>query len=107
MQLLTYHKSNGLEAHAVFLVGDCVYMKSSLYKNQTYRYAELGDPHDPAPYDTSQKHELLRLAYVAITRAARHCYWFIEPPQGDAASRPKASDHIPRSEPFFFDARGR
>lgn len=105
IKLLTYHKSKGLEAHAVFLIGDCVYMKSSPFKNQAYLCAKLGVKGDPSPYDTSQKQELLRLAYVAITRSERHCYWYINPPQANAAAKPKASAHIPKNKPFFVDAR--
>jgi ATP-dependent exoDNAse (exonuclease V) beta subunit len=104
LKLMTYHRSKGLEADSVFLLGDCVYMASSPYKNQAYIAAKLGALRDAAPYDTSQKDELLRLAYVAITRAIRHCYWFIDAAAGND-DRPKASDHIARGQPYFVDGR--
>lgn len=106
LKLLTYHRSKGLEADAVFLIGDCIHMTNSPYKNQTYRAAGLGGSNDPTPFDHSQKDEILRLAYVAITRAARHCYWFINASPG-AESRPKASACIVANQPYFQDHRKR
>jgi superfamily I DNA/RNA helicase len=104
LRIMTFHKSKGLEADAVFLLGDCKFKISSPYKNQVYRIAKMGDPDDPDAYDTSQKEELLRLAYVGITRAAKYCYWFLE--VGKAPStKPKASDFIPSKVPYFQDLR--
>ncbi|MGX9713260.1 MULTISPECIES: UvrD-helicase domain-containing protein [Janthinobacterium] len=104
LRIMTIHKSKGLEADAVFLLGDCKFKISSPYKNQIYRIAKIGDPDDSDAYDTSQKEEMLRLAYVGITRAAKHCYWFLE--TGKAPStKPKASDFIPSNVPFFQDLR--
>jgi ATP-dependent exoDNAse (exonuclease V) beta subunit len=101
---MTFHKSKGLEADAVFLLGDCKFKISAPYKNQVYRIAKMGDPDDPDAYDTSQKEELLRLAYVGITRAAKHCYWFLD--AGKAPStKPKASDFIPSNTACFQDLR--
>lgn len=106
IQLMTFHKSKGLEADTVFLLGDCLFLTSSPYKNQAYRVARLGVSGDPQPYDTSQREEIRRLAYVAITRAAKRCYWFIdEPPLESGPSKPKASDGVPSNVPFFHDAR--
>lgn len=106
LKLLTYHRSKGLEADAVFLIGDCVHMTDSPYKNQAYIVAGLGEKHDLAPFDTAQRHEILRLAYVAITRAARQCFWFIGPATG-AQGRPRASTYIPADKPYFRDERKR
>lgn len=104
LRILTFHKSKGLEADTVFLLGDCRFKISSPYKNKVYKIAKLGDPDDPFAYDTSQKEELLRLAYVGITRAARHCYWFVEVAKAPS-SKPKASDFLPKDVPYFHDLR--
>ncbi|MBU9354624.1 UvrD-helicase domain-containing protein [Burkholderia multivorans] len=106
LKLLTYHRSKGLEADAVFLIGDCVHMTDSPYKNQAYIAAGLGADNDITPFDTAQRHEILRLAYVAITRAARQCFWFIGAPTG-AQGRPRASAYIPTDMPYFRDERER
>lgn len=109
IRTLTYHSSKGLQADAVFLLGDCQHLTVSPYKNQVYRLAGLGDASDLQPFDTAQKDEVLRLAYVAITRSARHCYWYIDESasSGDAVQMPKASDRIARDKPFFEDLRNR
>jgi superfamily I DNA/RNA helicase len=104
---LTYHSSKGLQADAVFLLGDCQHLTVSPYKNQVYRLAGLGEANDPQPFDSAQKDETLRLAYVAITRAARHCYWYVDKASGtpEHASMPKASDRVVAEKPFFEDRR--
>ncbi|RMV85777.1 UvrD/REP helicase protein [Pseudomonas amygdali pv. sesami] len=109
IRTLTYHSSKGLQADAVFLLGDCQHLTVSPYKNQVYRLAGLGDASDLQPFDTAQKDEVLRLAYVAITRAARHCYWYIDQGTGggENAQMPKASDRIAQDKPFFEDLRGK
>ena len=106
LKLLSYHRSKGLEADAVLLVGDCIHMTDSPYKNQAYLIARLGDKNDIAPFDTAQRHEILRLAYVAITRAARYCLWYIGPPTG-ASGRARASTNVPLDKPYFRDERKR
>lgn len=103
---LTYHSSKGLQADAVFLLGDCQHLTLSPYKNQVYRMAGLGKDGDADPFDTAQKDEVLRLAYVAITRAVRHCYWYIDSSGSENAAVPKASDRIAGDKPFFDDRRG-
>ncbi|MCF5498399.1 DNA helicase UvrD, partial [Pseudomonas syringae] len=87
----------------------CQHLTVQPYKNQVYRLAGLGDAHDLQPFDTAQKDEVLRLAYVAITRSARHCYWYIDESAntGDSTQMPKASDRIARDKPFFDDLRGK
>ncbi|NVZ67030.1 DEAD/DEAH box helicase, partial [Pseudomonas gingeri] len=64
LKQLTYHSSKGLQADAVFLLGDCLHLTRSPYKNQVYRMAGLGRDGDAEPYDNAQKDEILRLAYV-------------------------------------------
>jgi hypothetical protein len=105
LKQLTYHSSKGLQADAVFLVGDCQHLTRSPYKNQVYRVAGLGKPGDTEAYDNAQREEVLRLAYVAVTRAIRYCYWYLEPPAKDGAGMAKASDHIDPNKPFFNDLR--
>lgn len=79
IEKLTFHKSKGLEADYCILLGDCSYSYTNDFKNLCYRIA--GYKHS---YDFSQKEESLRLAYVAITRAKKRCYWFAVPHPGGA-----------------------
>ncbi|WP_282383799.1 MULTISPECIES: UvrD-helicase domain-containing protein [unclassified Pseudomonas] len=105
LKQLTYHSAKGLQADAVFLLGDCQHLTSSPYKNQVYRMAGLGKSGDSEPYDTAQKDEILRLAYVGITRAVSHCYWYVEPQETQAVNMPRASDQVAKGKPFFVDHR--
>jgi len=105
LRQMTYHSAKGLQADAVFLLGDCQHLTSSPYKNQVYRMAGLGRDGDAEPYDTAQKDEILRLAYVGITRAVQHCYWYVDGQDGQTANGPKASDCIGAGKPFFADHR--
>ncbi|RON96214.1 DNA helicase UvrD [Pseudomonas fluorescens] len=105
LKQLTYHSAKGLQADAVFLLGDCQHLTSSPYKNQVYRMAGLGKSGDSEPYDTAQKDEILRLAYVGITRAVSHCYWYVEPQEAQAVNMPRASDRVAKGKPFFVDHR--
>ncbi|SCX70749.1 UvrD-like helicase C-terminal domain-containing protein [Pseudomonas sp. NFACC32-1] len=105
LRQMTYHSAKGLQADAVFLLGDCQHLSSSPYKNQVYRMAGLGQDGDAEPYDTAQKDEILRLAYVGITRAVQHCYWYVDGQEGQAANAPRASDRIGTGKAFFADQR--
>jgi len=105
LKQLTYHSAKGLQADAVFLLGDCQHLTSSPYKNQVYRMAGLGKSGDSEPYDNAQKDEILRLAYVGITRAVSHCYWYVEPQETQAVNMPRASDRVAKGKPFFVDHR--
>ncbi|WKV87721.1 UvrD-helicase domain-containing protein [Pseudomonas sp. B21_DOA] len=105
LKQLTYHSAKGLQADAVFLLGDCQHLTSSPYKNQVYRMAGLGKTGDSEPYDSAQKDEILRLAYVGITRAVSHCYWYVEPQESQAVNMPRASDRVAKGKPFFVDHR--
>lgn len=102
---LTYHSAKGLQADAVFLLGDCQHLTQSPYKNQLYRLAGLSSQTDTDGFDRAQRDEVLRLAYVAITRAVRHCYWYIDASARDAVNVSKASDRIDGDKAFFEDLR--
>ncbi|WP_282357848.1 UvrD-helicase domain-containing protein [Pseudomonas sp. PS01303] len=105
LKQLTYHSAKGLQADAVFLLGDCQHLTSSPYKNQVYRMAGLGKSGDSEPYDSAQKDEILRLAYVGITRAVSHCYWYVEPQESQAVNMPRASERVAKGKAFFVDHR--
>ncbi|MNP26665.1 DNA helicase IV [compost metagenome] len=105
LRQLTYHSAKGLQADAVFMLGDCQHLTNSPYKNQVYRQAGLGRNGDAQAFDNAQKDEVLRLAYVAITRAAKHCYWYVEKPTAEAANLPRASSQVDGRKVFFEDGR--
>ena len=105
LKQLTYHSAKGLQADAVFLLGDCQHATRSPYKNQVYRMAGLGKAGDTEPYDNAQKDEVLRLAYVGITRAVSHCYWYVEKTEGQAVNVPKASERVDARKAFFDNQR--
>lgn len=47
----------------------------------------------------------MRLAYVAITRAELHCYWFLDESKGGVKSLPRASEKIGKGQAYFSDFR--
>ncbi|WPP02083.1 UvrD-helicase domain-containing protein [Pseudomonas sp. HR96] len=106
IRLLTYHSAKGLQADAVFLVGDCRYASEPPYRNEVYRLAGFAEPGQADAYDAAQREEILRLAYVAVTRAVRHCYWYVEPARGETAAVARASDRVAGNKPWFEDRRG-
>jgi superfamily I DNA/RNA helicase len=102
---LTYHSAKGLQADAVFLLGDCQHSTRSPFKNQLYRQAGLADEGDAEAFDNAQRDEVLRLAYVAITRAVRHCYWYIDGSGKEGVAVTRASERIDAAKAFFDDRR--
>lgn len=100
IKFLTYHSSKGLQANAVFLLGDCEVTTSSPSRNDFYAQAGMGSANDPCGYDTAQQQEALRTAYVAITRAVTYCYWYISWDEKVPATE-KASRHIEAHEAFW------
>jgi ATP-dependent exoDNAse (exonuclease V) beta subunit len=62
IKFLTYHSSKGLQADAVFLLGDCEATTSSPSRNDFYAQAGMGSSNDPCGYDTAQQQEALRTA---------------------------------------------
>jgi superfamily I DNA/RNA helicase len=100
IKFLTYHSSKGLQADAVFLLGDCEVTTSSPSKNDFYTQAGMAGPGDEYGYDKAQQHEALRTAYVAITRAVTYCYWYISWEEKVPASE-KASRYIKGREAYW------
>lgn len=105
LRLMTYHSAKGLQADAVFLVGDCRYSGVSPYRNEAYRIVGWASKGQADAYDAAQRDEALRLAYVAITRAVRHCYWYMEPTQREPEGSLQASAQVPTDKPYFRDLR--
>lgn len=76
----TIHKSKGLEANIVFILGDWGEIDSTPWKNLAYKLAANGtsdsiSSEDNFIYDDIQRDEELRIAYVAITRAKDAVIW--------------------------------
>ncbi|WP_426199512.1 UvrD-helicase domain-containing protein [Pseudomonas sp. DC3200b2] len=88
---MTIHGAKGLESDVVVLLGDCDSRQAPGSRDRLYQIAGLGATGDPAPYVQAQAEEALRLAYVAITRAAREVHWYLDAPdssqEGGAAAR--------------------
>ena len=87
VQILTMHKSKGLEAMIVFLFGGFMGRNE---KERTYRYHDsknekvlfLGkDENAKAPAKMEQEYEHQRLCYVAMTRAKARLYLPYVPPE--------------------------
>lgn len=106
IRLLTYHSAKGLQADAVFLLGDCTYASVSPWRNQVYRQAGLVAENCKDGYDAAQRDEVLRLAYVAMTRAVRYGYWFLEPSADSGPGKMAASSRIDGALACFEDRRG-
>ncbi|MBI6766687.1 UvrD-helicase domain-containing protein [Pseudomonas syringae] len=100
IKFLTYHSSKGLQADAVFLLGDCEVTTSSPSRNDFYAQAGMANPGEPCGYDIAQQHEALRTAYVAITRAVTYCYWYFSWDERVPASE-KASWYINADQPYW------
>lgn len=103
LRLLTYHSSKGLEADVAVMIGDCTYTANSPYKNAAYLAARLGQEGQVHPYDIAQAEEALRLAYVAITRAAKRCYWYLD--SVSTTDESAASTRISAHNSCFVDKR--
>lgn len=100
IKFLTYHSSKGLQADAVFLLGDCEVTTSSPSRNDFYAQAGMANPGEPCGYDLAQQQESLRTAYVAITRAVTYCYWYVSWDEKVPASE-KASRYIKRDQSYW------
>ena len=92
VQILTMHKSKGLEAEVVFLVGGLSEVRADglapkvFHDDDGRRVAWIGDPTEPvrARIERERREEAERLLYVALTRARRRLYlpYFGPPPPG-------------------------
>ena len=87
LSLLTMHRAKGLEADYVIIKGDCAYVNTSDLKNAVYALAGMS-----TSYDEAQQAEAMRLAYVSLTRAKKHAYWFGEPAKPEGAFRVLAEE---------------
>lgn len=70
---MTIHKSKGLEADTVIILGDITSPSTNPLKNAIYSWVKMGES-----YDDAQRDETYRLAYVAITRAKKNLHWFFD-----------------------------
>lgn len=100
IKFLTYHSSKGLQADAVFLLGDCEITTSSPSRNDFYAQAGMANAGEPCGYDRAQQQEALRTAYVAITRAVTYCYWYVSWDEKVPASE-KASRYIKGDQAYW------
>ena len=100
IKFLTYHSSKGLQADAVFLLGDCEVTTSSPSRNDFYAQAGMANAGEPCGYDRAQQQEALRTAYVAITRAVTYCYWYVSWDEKVPASE-KASRYIKGDQAYW------
>lgn len=95
---MTIHAAKGLEAEVVVLIGDCGSRQAPGSRDRLYELASLGEGGGTEPYVKAQAEEALRLAYVAITRAAREVYWYVDSfdssPAGGAAARANQSPDL-------------
>ena len=83
----TFHQSKGLESDHVILIGAQPFFGWNNLKNQLYLLASF-----PQSFDKAQEDEVLRLAYVATTRAKKMCIWFAARKSGNAIDQVPAND---------------
>lgn len=94
LRCMTIHKSKGLEATYVIILGDTAYWNENPLRNAMYNAAGFEQT-----YDQAQADEAMRLAYVAITRAERMCIWMGEPKDGAAMNTlPSSSRSVQRAD---------
>ena len=91
VQIMTMHKSKGLEAPVVFLFGgfDAPAARASIYHRDGRRYLTLGD-RNQASVEQEREEEDQRLLYVAMTRAGARLYL----PYFAVADTSKAGDAV-------------
>lgn len=94
LRCMTIHKSKGLEATYVIVLGDTGYVNENPLRNAMYAAAGFEQT-----YDQAQTDEAMRLAYVAITRAERMCIWMGTPREGAAMNTlPSSSRSVRRAD---------
>lgn len=77
VNIMTYHSSKGLEAKSTILLGDCRYDAKNQIKNDVIRQYKGHTGKGNRYYDSAQRDESFRLAYVAATRGAERIYWIL------------------------------
>lgn len=70
---LTFHGSKGLQGEVAILIGEPKYEQEHIFRNGVYKISGLFEQ----SYDDSAKDEVLRLAYVGVTRGIRRVFWFL------------------------------
>jgi superfamily I DNA/RNA helicase len=106
LKQLTYHSAKGLQADArVFLLGDCQHLTHRLTRTRCTAWPAWARTGDPEPYDNAQKDEVLRLAYVGITRAVSALLLVCGTSGWPRGNIPRASDRVPKGKAFFEDRR--
>ena len=71
---LTFHGSKGLQGEVAILIGEPKYDQEHIFRNGVYKVSGLFEQ----SYDDSAKDEVLRLAYVGVTRGIRRVIWFLK-----------------------------
>lgn len=109
VQVLTMHKSKGLEAEVVFLVGGLTEPPEDRLSPKVFhdpagrRVAWLGPLGDEVKerYERERREEAERLLYVALTRARRKLFvpYFGPPPEGSELAEGVSYDLVPEPEP--------
>ncbi|MDX2089618.1 MAG: UvrD-helicase domain-containing protein [Kofleriaceae bacterium] len=104
VQLLTMHKSKGLEAEVVFVFGGLTsrlpnHLEPKIFHRGERRVAFIGvpTPHVRAELAEEERQESERLLYVALTRA-RSCVYlpYVGPPPRGTTAPPKRVSHFER-----------
>jgi len=104
IEMMTFHASKGLEGRSVVLIGDCQYWGKNWIKNDVLRQYFRETAHGDRKYDRMQTLETLRLAYVAVTRAARRCHWILKEQEVSKHSELRILlTKKARSKPRLFD----
>jgi len=95
VQIVTIHKSKGLEYNLVFLPFICStrQAKQALYHRDGETIVDLrNEPEGVEAADKERLAEDLRLLYVAITRAVHHCWLGLAPLKSGKATKDNRTD---------------
>jgi len=95
VQIVTIHKSKGLEYNLVFLPFICSLRqaKQALYHQDGHTIVDLSNGEEGIEFaDKERLAEDLRLLYVAITRAVHHCWLGMAPLKSGRATKDNRTD---------------
>lgn len=95
VQIVTIHKSKGLEYNLVFLPFICAarQAKQALYHQDGKTIIDLSNGEEGVGFaDKERLAEDLRLLYVAITRAVHHCWLGLAPLKSGRATKDNRTD---------------